>query len=517
MSSQEKIGKHHAAVDETCAPSPTSNRPAADGQIEVDDAWKYLDKHRDATAEDEPMDMLSIRRKIDYRIVPLAFALYVMQYTDKLVLNYGGVMTMREDLKLTGNDFSNLATSTYVAVALAEIPNIYFLQRVPAAKWLALNAIGWGLATACGAAATNYTTMLVTRIFLGIFESTVNPSLMLIAGRWYTKPEQAPRISFWLMGLGLGQILGGAVSYGFQSLAPGAVTMAGWRILFLTVGCLTILFGILTFFIMPDNPMAVTWLTPKEKIALLKHISVNQTGVENKRVRVAEIWESLRDPQVWLTWASIFLLACTAGITVAYSATLIRNFGYTAKQATLLNMPGGLVSITAQAIPAYFMRRSIGHRWGWAMATLIPTILGSALISFLPNTNKAGLLAGIYLISCLPGPLTVFWSWAPANIAGATKRAFVVAIMGAMSAAGSSVGPQTFQAKDAPDYFPAKITALVTQATSGLFIILLFVWYVFQNKTRRKVTDQDTREAFMNPEVWERLTDRENKAFRYTY
>ncbi|KAK0639885.1 allantoate permease [Cercophora newfieldiana] len=519
MSNEEKVSNHHV-VDEAPLPSPSPDHPASssDGKIEVDDAWKYLDAHREASAQDvEPMEMLPIRRKVDYRIVPLAFILYVMQYTDKLVLNYAGVMTMREDLNLTGNDFSNLATSTYVAVAIWEFPNIYFLQRVPAAKWLAANAIGWGIATACGAAATNYQTMLVTRIFLGIFEATVNPSLMLIAGRWYTKPEQAPRLSFWLMGLGIGQILGGAVSYGFQSLAPGAVKLAGWRIMFLVLGCITIFFGILTWFIMPDNPMAVKWLTPKEKVALLRHISVNQTGVENKRVRVKEIWEALRDPPVWMIWISIFLLASTAGITVAYSATLIRNFGYTPKQATLLNMPAGLVSMTVQAVPAFFIRRGIGHRWAWAIATLIPTMLGSALMSFLPNSNKAGLLAGIYLINCLPGPLTVFWSWAPANIAGATKRAFVTAILAAMSAAGSSTGPQTFQAKDAPDYRPAKITALATQAASGCTIIALFFWYVYQNKHRRKVTDAETREAFMNPEVWERLTDRENKAFRYTY
>lgn len=156
--------------------------------------------------------------------------------------------------------------------------------------------------------------MLVTRIFLGIFEATVNPSLMLIAGRWYTKPEQAPRLSFWLMGLGLGQILGGLVSYGFQSLAPGAASLAGWRIMFLALGILTIIFGILTFLIMPDNPMGVKWLTPKEKVALLKHISVNQTGVENKKVRMAEIWEALRDPQFWLVWASIFLVSSLGSV-----------------------------------------------------------------------------------------------------------------------------------------------------------------------------------------------------------
>ena len=170
-----------------------------------------------------------------------------------------------------------------------------------------MNAILWGLSTALGALAHNFTTLLATRIFLGIFEATSAPSLMLIAGRWYTKSEQAPRISFWLTGLGAGQIFGGAVSYGFQSMAPGG--MAGWRVMLVVLGAVTVGFGGLTWWLMPDNPMGAGWLSEREKVAVLRHISVNQTGVENRRVRVGEIWEALRDMQVWLVWITVPLVS----------------------------------------------------------------------------------------------------------------------------------------------------------------------------------------------------------------
>ena len=39
-----------------------------------------------------------------------------------MTLQYAGVMTMREDLKLKGNDFSNLVTAVYVAVIVWELP-----------------------------------------------------------------------------------------------------------------------------------------------------------------------------------------------------------------------------------------------------------------------------------------------------------------------------------------------------------------------------------------------------------
>jgi MFS family permease len=73
---------------------------------------------------------------------------------------------------------------------------VYLLQKFPAAKWLGVNVTLWGIATACGAAATNYQTLLISRVFLGIFEATISPSLILISSQWYTKSEQAPRFAF---------------------------------------------------------------------------------------------------------------------------------------------------------------------------------------------------------------------------------------------------------------------------------------------------------------------------------
>lgn len=53
----------------------------------VDQAWKFLNDHRDAAAEDVPVDIKALRRKIDLRIVPLMFCCYTMQFLDKVILN----------------------------------------------------------------------------------------------------------------------------------------------------------------------------------------------------------------------------------------------------------------------------------------------------------------------------------------------------------------------------------------------------------------------------------------------
>jgi len=258
-------------------------------------------------------------------------------------------MGINKDLKLVGNDFSNVATFMFVALLCFEVPNstfphpslcyvallsacrcpltkiAYALQMVPAAKWLGANVMLWGIATAAGAAATSYQTLLASRIFLGVFEATIGPSLLLISSQWYTKSEQAPRFSFWYLGLGLGQIVGGAVSYGFQHVTPAAA-LSGWRTMFIVLGVLTVVIGACTALFLPDTPMKARWLTDSEKVALLKHVSVNRTGIESRKFRITEILEALADPQLYLMILSVVLVRPSKHIWVATMTQLADAF-----------------------------------------------------------------------------------------------------------------------------------------------------------------------------------------------
>jgi H+/gluconate symporter-like permease len=108
--------------------------------------------------------------------------------------------------------------------------------------------------------------------------------------------------------------------------------------------------------------------------------------------------------------------------------------------------------------------------------------------------------------------------WTAANVAGATKRAFAIALVSASFSVGNIIGPQTFQAKDAPDYRPAKLALLITQAAALVVTVLLFLYYVWANRARdRRAKGAQTEDEYLEPESWKRMTDRENPTFRYVY
>jgi len=54
---------------------------------------------------------------------------------------------------------------------------------IPVAKWLGTNVILWGTATASTTAAHDEPSLRAVRIFLGIFEASLAPSLVLISSQ----------------------------------------------------------------------------------------------------------------------------------------------------------------------------------------------------------------------------------------------------------------------------------------------------------------------------------------------
>jgi hypothetical protein len=64
-------------------------------------------------------------------------------------------------------------------------------------------------------------------------------------------------------------------------------------------------------------------------------------------------------------------LSVPSGVVTTYSATLINHLGYNSKQAALMNMPSGAVTIFFILFVGYGIRMQ-SHRWAWALACIIP-------------------------------------------------------------------------------------------------------------------------------------------------
>ena len=122
-----------------------------------DDNLKHgQDKTRVNNVNPTRVNLQALRRKIDWRIVPIMFLCYTVQFLDKVNINvcfssplpvlaikdltiiqYAAVMGLNADLNLTGNDFSNASTAFFIAYLNSEVPNSMCL--IPLQKFTVLN------------------------------------------------------------------------------------------------------------------------------------------------------------------------------------------------------------------------------------------------------------------------------------------------------------------------------------------------------------------------------------------
>lgn len=138
-------------------------------------------------------------------------------------------------------------------------------------------------------------------------------------------------------------------------------------------------------------------------------------------------------------------------------------------------------------------------------------------MSFAPKSNRAAQLAGIYLVNAITATLIIIYQWTASNVAGHTKRVISIALISASFSVGNIIGPQTFQARDAPQYRPAKITVVATQAAGALIAAILFAYYVWANRRKEARVPSAVSRSNTEQHLWQDRTDKENETFKYVY
>lgn len=79
--------------------------------------------------------------------------------------------------------------------------------------------------------------------------------------------------------------------------------------MFVVLGCLTVVIELSNILFVPDAPMQARWLSDIEKVALLRHVSVNMTGIQSRRFRPQQIVGALLDPQMYLMVLAVILVS----------------------------------------------------------------------------------------------------------------------------------------------------------------------------------------------------------------
>lgn len=256
-----------------------------------------------------------------------------VQFLDKTSLNYGKLLGMVSDLKMSLDEYSNLGSLFYVGYICASPFHVsvqtmsfvrffpdsdhsatscvsfiatqgYFLQRFDLPKYLAINIFLWGTVLACHAAASSYGSLIALRILLGVFEAALTPGFILMTGRWYKVEEQVARTGLWFAQNGTAQILGGAISYAVLE-HPTKTSLKTWQTLFVILGAISVGFGVVVFFFMPSSPESSSMLDARGKLVALHRVRSNKTGLHDKKFKMYQLKEAVLDPRLYLFFLGV--------------------------------------------------------------------------------------------------------------------------------------------------------------------------------------------------------------------
>ncbi|PYH98214.1 allantoate permease [Aspergillus ellipticus CBS 707.79] len=482
-----------------------------DGNVssgQADAALEFL-RHAEVATFSE-VDERKLVRKIDWMIVPLMWAIYFLQYEDKILINYASVMGLLDDTGMRTDQFSNLALAFYVSYLFFELPTGYLMQRLPIAKYLGLNVTLWGLLTILNCVAKNFAGLVVLRVLLGCFESAVAPALILITSMWYKRDEQPKRMGFWYLGTGTATIVGALVAYGLLFYTDDK--FYSWQIMFLIFGLITIAVGVTIILIFPDNPMN-SRLSHEEKMMTIERLRENRTGIENKHFKWDQFFEVFKDPQTCLLAVIVASSSISNAAISSFSSLIIKSFGFTTKETELLTIPGGVVTVVSILLCTYLAGR-YDQRCYCLIGILCCGLLGGCLLAFAPSDNKGAKLTGSYLTNCVGSALPLMYSLAGANVAGHTKKVTMNAVVLMSFCLGNILGPLSFRTQDEPEYMPAKIAIVATVSVSIVFTVALKCHYMWENRRRdNKCQGLQHQE---NSEFLD-LTDKTNLEFRYKH
>jgi len=437
---------------------------------------------------------------------------YMIQFLDKLSLNYANAYTLTPDLGLQGQRYSWVAAIFNFGYLFWALPANYLIQRLPVAKYTGTMILIWSVLLCCHVAAKNYAGMLALRFLLGMFEASISPAIMNIVSMFYTRSEQPLRMCVFLAFNGAATMLGALLGYGLgHAHSPHIKT---WQLIFLVIGLVNFVWAWVFLWVMPDSPATAKFLTHKQRIVAIDRIAGNMIGVKTKQFDASQALEALLDVKVHC----LILIGLCCGVINGgvsnFASSLIRGFGFSGIYATLLQLPTGAIEFVV--VPLCGLAAGYFKNTRCIILGLIclPPLAGLLGIRLTPLDKRWSLVGCTWLQYIIGAPVILSWNLLTTNIAGHTKRSTANGLWFLFYAAGNIAGANIFFAREAPRYFSALMGLCVCYGGMVVVAAFLYGWMWAENRRRDRVYGVGEDETAVE-DGFRNWTDGRAKHFRY--
>ncbi|MCM3691972.1 MFS transporter [Neobacillus niacini] len=215
----------------------------------------------------------TIAKKRWFYLIPIAFITYSLAYLDRANYGFGAASGLAKDLDITAATSSMLGALFFLGYFFFQVPGAAYAEKKSAKVLIFWSLIAWGLLATATGMVTNVKLLFVIRFSLGVVESAVMPSMLVLLSNWFTKKERSRANTF--------LILGNPATVLWMSIVSGyLVESVGWRWMFIIEGLPAVIWAFIWWKLVNDKPKDAKWLTDKEKSDLELQLAKEQEGIK---------------------------------------------------------------------------------------------------------------------------------------------------------------------------------------------------------------------------------------------
>jgi len=364
-----------------------------------------------------------------FRLVPVAFITYSLAYLDRANFGFGTAGGMAKDLHITPAISSLLGSLFFLGYFFFQIPGTHYAATKSAKKLIFWSLILWGVCAMATGMTSNVNVLIVIRFMLGVVESAVMPSMIILLSRWFTKKERSRANTF--------LILGNPVTILWMSILSGyLINSMGWRWMFILEGLPAIIWAFFWWNLVNDKPKEAKWLSQQDKDALEAVLQKEQQNIKP----VKNYLEAFKSKAVILLCLQYAFWSIGVYGFVMWLPTIIKGApNMSIVETGWLSSVPYLFAIIAMLVTSYFSDKTLKRKiFVW------PFLLIGAIAfysSYLVGTNNFWLSFTLLVIAgaVMYAPYGPFFAIMP-EILPVNVIAGAIALINSLGALGSFAG-----------------------------------------------------------------------------
>ncbi|EHK22963.1 uncharacterized protein TRIVIDRAFT_53859 [Trichoderma virens Gv29-8] len=467
-------------------------------------------------------------RKLDWRVCLWACVMFFGLQVDRGNLAQAVSDNMLDDLGLDTNDYNYGNSIFRISFLVAELPSQLVSKMVGPDRWIPVQMVLWSVVAISQCALTGRTSFLCTRSLLGLLEGGFIPDIVLWLSYFYTSRELPVRLSYFWTSLSVTGIVTSLLAFALLHLR-GANGWAGWRWLFLVEGLITLVVGLVSFFMMPASAVQTkTWFRPKgwftdrEVSIVVNRVLRDDPSKGDMHNREAitpkRLWETLKDFDLWPLYILGLVVFIPASPPATYITLTLRKIGFDPFTTNLLTIPYNVFHII-NLILITRLSEWLNERTLVAMLQVIWTLPCVIALRWWPGVmvNQWGTYALVTVLTSYPYCHAILVGWTSKNSNNVGTRSVSAAIYNMCVQVGSIISAYIYVNDDAPLYHRGNFNLFIINLLAIVLFLLTKIYYVWRNKQRDRVWNAMTEEARKDYVATTRLQGSGRLDFRFAH